>query len=113
MRAVSKLCMNSNTHQNIVSVLAFGKLSHFLYYIDMELCDLNLERWIYGKWDQNTAKRLPHLTVELPPRARMGQVWDIMEDITRAVAFIHDEHEIHRDLKPSNGTTTTVIKTTF
>jgi serine/threonine protein kinase len=104
MRAVSKLCMTAKTHKNIVSVFAYGKLSHFVYHIDMELCDLNLERWIYQKWDENTAKKLPHLTVELPPRMRLGQVWDIMEDITRAVAFIHDEHEIHRDLKPSNGT---------
>ena len=73
----------------------------------MELCDLNLDRWIYRKWDENTVKKFPHLTVELPPRMRLGQVWDIMEDITRAVAFIHDDHEIHRDLKPSNGTLTT------
>jgi serine/threonine protein kinase len=104
MRAVAKLCMTSNTHKNIVSVFAYGNLTHFIYYIDMELCDLNLDRWICAKWDETAAKKLPHLTVELPPRARMGQVWDIMEDITRAVAFIHDEHEIHRDLKPSNGT---------
>ena len=26
-----------------------------------------------------------------------------MEDITQAVAFIHEKHEIHRDLKPSKG----------
>ena len=45
--------------------------------------------------------------MELPPRMRLGQVWDIMEDITRAVAFMHDDHEIHRDLKPSNGMLTT------
>jgi serine/threonine protein kinase len=103
MRAVAKLCMTHHTHKNIVSVFDYGRLSSFLYFIDMELCDLNLERWIYRTWDEATAKKLPFLTAELPPRARLGQVWDIMEDITGAVAFIHKEHEIHRDLKPSNG----------
>ena len=103
MRAVAKLCMAQHTHQNIVSVFDHGRLSAFLYFIDMELCDLNLEQWIYRSWDHLTVQKLPFLTAELPPRARMGQVWDIMEDITRAVAFIHGAHEIHRDLKPSNG----------
>jgi serine/threonine protein kinase len=103
MRAVAKLCTTEHTHQNIVAVFNFGRLSTFLYFIDMELCDLNLERWIYGTWDKATARKLPLLTADLPPRARIGQVWDIMEDITRAVAFVHDVNEIHRDLKPSNS----------
>jgi serine/threonine protein kinase len=103
MRAIVKLCMTENTHKNIVTVFDYGRLASFHYFVDMELCDLNLERWIYRTWDQATANRLAFLTSELPHRARLGQVWDIMEDIIRAVAFIHDKHEIHRDLKPSNG----------
>ena len=104
MRAVAKLCMTEHTHKNIVSVFEYGRISAFLCFIDMELCDLNLEQWIFRTWDEATAKKLPSfLTEQLPPRARMGQVWDIMEDVTRAVAFIHGSHEIHRDLKPSNG----------
>jgi serine/threonine protein kinase len=92
-----------STHKNIVSVFDYGHLSHYIYFIDMELCDLNLERWIYKSWNERAARRLPHLAIDLPPRARMGQVWDIMEDITRAVAFIHEHRSVHRDLKPSNG----------
>jgi serine/threonine protein kinase len=103
MRAVEKLCMTQPTHRNIVSVFEYGRLGPFLYYIDMELCQLNLNQWIYGKWNDAEKKELPFLTAELPPRMRMGQVWDIMEDITQAVAFIHNAHEVHRDLKPSNG----------
>ena len=95
--------MTQHTHKNIVSVFDYGRLSSFLYFIDMELCDLNLERWIYRKWDEATANKLPYLTAQLPSRARLGQVWDIMEDITRALAFIHENHEIHHDLKPGNG----------
>jgi len=103
MRAVAKLCMAQHTHKNIISVFNYGPLSPFLYFIDMELCDLNLDQCIYRTWDESTAKKLPWIKTELPPQTRMGQVWDIMEDITRAVDFIHSEHEIHRDLKPSNG----------
>jgi len=81
-RAVAKLCAIERTHQNIVAVFDYGQLSTFLYFIDMELCDLNLDLWIYRTWDESTAQKLPFLTAELPPRARIGQVWDIMEDVT-------------------------------
>jgi serine/threonine protein kinase len=103
MRAVDKLCRTNDTHPNIVTVFDYGRISQFIYFIDMELCDLNLERWIYRSWDENAAKKMPFLTTELPSRARVGQVWDIMEDITCAVAFIHSKLEIHRDLKPANS----------
>lgn len=69
----------------------------------MELCDLNLESWILRKWDEETEKKLPYLTGNLPSRMRIGQIWDAMEDITRAVAYIHSNKEIHRDLKPCNS----------
>jgi len=95
--------MTQHTHKNIVSVFDYGHLSSFLYFIDMELCDLNLERWIYRTGDEAPANKLPFLTAQLPSRARLEQVWDIMEDITWAVAFIHENHEIHRDLKLSTG----------
>jgi serine/threonine protein kinase len=103
MRAVAKLCATERTHRNLVAVFDFGRLATFLYFIDMELCNLNLERWIYRTWNERTARELPLLTADLPPRARMDQTWDIMDDIIRAVAFVHELNEIHRDLKPSNG----------
>jgi serine/threonine protein kinase len=103
LRTVDKLCRTDHTHPNIIAVFDYGRISQFIYFIDMELCDLNLERWIYRSWDENAAKKLPFLTTELPSRARMDQVWDIMEDVTQAVAFIHSKLEIHRDLKPANS----------
>jgi serine/threonine protein kinase len=103
MRSIAKLCMSDNTHRNIVRVFDHGCLYSRCYFVDMELCDLNLDHWIHRRWDETTARKLPVLTAELPSRMRITQVWDIMEDVTRAVAFIHSHHEIHRDLKPRNG----------
>lgn len=103
IRAIEKLCMTQHTHKNIVSVFDYGRLSHSVCFIDMELGDMNLDQWIYKTWDDSTAKRLPFLATELCPQVRMGQIWKIMEDITRAVDFIHSSHDIHRDIKPSNG----------
>jgi serine/threonine protein kinase len=89
-RATKKLC-GSSPHINIVHVLGQGilPLSPF-YYIDMELCDQNLETYIYNRRD-------PQLSGE------ELEIWDIMRQIANGVKFIHNHGEIHRDLKPSNG----------
>jgi len=82
-RAVWKLCRESNKH--LVAVLGVGIIdSH--YFIDMELCDRNLEEYIQTS------------DVEI------NGVWGIMRDITDGVAFIHSHKEVHRDLKPRNST---------
>jgi serine/threonine protein kinase len=33
----------------------------------------------------------------------MTQIWDVMEDLTKGVAFIHSQGHVHRDLKPRNS----------
>ena len=102
VRAVAKLC-KPDTHKNIVSVFRYGSFSDSYYFLDMELCDLNLECWIERKWNKEIEKELHYLTGDFPSRMRIGQVWDVMEDVTRALAFIHSKKEIHRDLKPRNS----------
>ena len=62
MRTVAKLCMTQNTHRNITSVFNYGHLSPFLYFIGMELCDMDLDEWIYRTWDESIAKKLPWIT---------------------------------------------------
>ena len=71
----------------------------------MELCDLNLETWIERKWSEETKTRLAYLTGDFPTRMRIGQIWDVMEDVTKGVWFIHLQKEVHRDLKPRNSNT--------
>src|SRR5271155_1500029 len=82
-RAVWKLCRDSNRH--LIAVLGLGIIdSH--YFIDMELCDKNLEQYI----------QTSNVDIE--------GIWAIMRDVTDGVAFIHSHKEVHRDLKPRNST---------
>ena len=86
-----------------MSVFDHGPLSASYHYLDMELCDINLESWIERKWTEEIEKKLAYLTGDFPSRMRMAQIWDVMEDVTSAVGFIHSQNEIHRDLKPRNS----------
>jgi serine/threonine protein kinase len=94
VRAVKRLCME-NSHKNVITVMKHGWLLSSddsissLYYIDMELCDENLDR--YMKRAHNG------------PGLGQLEIWDIVLQITSGVAFIHGLDEVHRDLKPKNS----------
>jgi serine/threonine protein kinase len=66
----------------------------------MELCNINLEQFIYGDWKRPgvISRRLEGLA-----RFEMGDVCSILHEVTDGVAFIHAHGEIHRDLKPTNS----------
>ena len=105
MRAVTKLC-KPGSHENIVAVFEFGKLPRsYFHFIDMELCDLNLETYIYRDWTPYVKERAPDLVAidDMSTTAKLSQIGDIMMDIAAGVAFIHSHQEVHRDLKPRNG----------
>src|SRR5579862_7136252 len=62
-RAIKKLCLECS-HENIITIYNYGKLSDSLYYyIDMEFCSLNLEEYIYepGMNSSSTSRRSPSL----------------------------------------------------
>jgi serine/threonine protein kinase len=94
VRAVKRLCME-NSHKNVITVMKHGWLLSSddsissLYYIDMELCDENLDRYMKRARDGLGLGQL--------------EIWDIMLQITKGVAFIHGLDEVHRDLKPKNS----------
>jgi serine/threonine protein kinase len=87
----------------VVSVFRHGLLSTSYYFLDMELCELNLEDYIERKWTSLIIRKVSYFTNDQPSRMRASQIWDIMQDISSGVAFIHSNKEIHRDLKPRNG----------
>jgi serine/threonine protein kinase len=87
VRVISKLC-KSNSHANIVSVFRLGDVKDSaLFYIDMELCDGNLEQFMRDRRG----------TIEL------NDVWNIMVQVTSGLAYIHSQGEVHRDMKPRNS----------
>jgi len=46
---------------------------------------------------------LPYMTADSGPRMRTVQIWNMMEDTSNGLAYIHGLNEIHRDLKPRNS----------
>jgi serine/threonine protein kinase len=72
-------------------------MSNFpIYFIDMELCDLNLEQY-------NKATLTAALVNQEPLRVHEARIWDIMKQVTNGLVFMHSNDEVHRDLKPRNG----------
>jgi serine/threonine protein kinase len=103
IRAVAKLCWQE-THKNLVAVFDYGLLITSYYFLDMELCDFNLQCWIDGSCPE-TISQEPN--VDVHPNMKLRDIWSIMEDVTNGSTYIHDQKEIHRDLKPRNGNTST------
>src|SRR5271170_2594932 len=106
----------SSGHGNVIRFLDHGPLSASdYYYIDMELCDFNLDKYVHS----------PNRSLLLPGRFKLGEskeslkpafceewisireqrenVWTIMDHITAGVEFLHGRGLAHRDLKPQNG----------
>jgi serine/threonine protein kinase len=110
IRAVLKVCCGETPHPNIVKVLRHGTLPITRHvYLDLELCEFNLEWYIKKRlWkptgeelSETGSSRLPQL--ELLTRARY--IWVIMMQVASGLEFIHGLKEVHRDLKPRNGRT--------
>ena len=91
-------------HPNIVQVFEFGKFEKDSrsYFIDMELCDENLQNYISGK-------SISHLVDWISLRNNAIQwkkpedILGIADQIIDGLIFIHDQMEVHRDLTPNNG----------
>lgn len=71
-----------------LGILELSAIDPVYYYIDMELCSWDLERFMLG-------------SNELRGDC---SIWKIMLNIARGVEFVHSRDIIIRDLKPSRGT---------
>ena len=100
---VQKLC-EPGVHKNVVAVLGCGRLP-LLYFIDMELCELNLGTYISRKWNRELEQSVSLLSeIHSSATREISQMGYVMTDIGRGVEYIHSHEMIHRDLKPQNGT---------
>ena len=82
-----------------------GELCYSPYYfIDMELCDLSLQAYLYPHSSiSTTGLGLPPFLKDLPSSLLAVHIWNIMKQIANGLKFIHEHSEVHRDIKPSNG----------
>jgi serine/threonine protein kinase len=105
--------MKNGGHKNIIGILKQGWLHGSLFFIDMELCELNLSDYIYRerpilvnalRSDQNGQPQdLAFIQEYEGPLARMVNVWTIMIHIASGLSFLHIHKQVHRDLNPKNG----------
>jgi serine/threonine protein kinase len=113
VNAVIKIT-KSGHHENIVTIFSHGSLpdSNY-YYIDMELCDFNLEDYICGRRSLSLeyhAESIIHMQkrsdmINTDPLSKNQAAWTAMVHMNEGLCFLHDRHFVHRDLKPRNGTT--------
>jgi serine/threonine protein kinase len=90
-------------HQNLVKVKKYGNdTTHGPFFIDMELCDFNLDEYISNRPSTAESKNLRDLSGCSLTNGEWN-TWDVMEQISGGIEFIHKCELIHRDLKPSNG----------
>jgi serine/threonine protein kinase len=102
-QAIRKIC-GQGAHKNIIAVLKLGELRHTSYYfIDMELCDLNLAEYIHRPTPPNLSESIPYFIKDAPPPMKARQIWNIMKQIVSGIKHMHSLDVVHRDLKPANG----------
>src|SRR5271163_2490924 len=91
IHSIERLCQRGS-HKNIV---AHGRLDGGFYYMNMELCDLSLHDYIYQLWTPEMLATVAYLTVDQPPRMRMSQIWNILQDITDGLTYVHHHGLVH------------------
>jgi len=97
--------VSKGEHPNVVTIIKHGRVSE-LYYIDMEICQGNLEEYIQGTDLQRFEATINRHFAQMGmcEVRRFAIIWDIMEQIACGLSFLHDCGEEHRDIKPRNST---------
>ena len=80
VQAIQKVCTQGK-EVNIVQVLNHGLLTrHDYYYIDMELCDMNLDEFIHHHRSPGQSGSLPYFERKAGV-ASLQQIWEVMSHI--------------------------------
>jgi serine/threonine protein kinase len=96
---MKKLCTNTNI--NMIQYIADGAIvSNSVYFIDMELCDINLSEYIGGTRKVTGVHGLPLWNKENPD---IFLITTLMQQLLSGLKFMHEQGKVHRDLDPRNG----------
>jgi len=114
-RISEKLC-GKGEHPNLIQIFRHGWFpDRSYYYIDMELGEFSLDRFIaiikprraslkgLSKSARNYLKSNTTV-IDHHYGLTLTGILKIMSDITSGIAFIHSRNMVHRDLTPRNGT---------
>jgi serine/threonine protein kinase len=103
---------NNGPHDNIIHVLEHGRLrgSYNIYFIDMELGDITLAKYIScSRRNESLSDIAAFEPIFIYPSsschetARVINAYFIGIEIANGLEFLHCGGYVHRDLKPSNG----------
>ena len=98
---IEKLCKQG--HENLIRCFnhSLFKLNHSIYFIDMELCKLNLDKYLNNTITDISG--LPSWEFGISNGHAWFLIFAIVQQIIHAVVFIYDNREVHRDLSPQNS----------
>ena len=101
------ICQGSD-HPNIVQILRHGWLGVMnMYFIDMELCELHLGRYMKGErpsfYSSKALNSMSIVPTNASLHARVKNTFVIMSHIASGLKHVHEYNYAHRDLKPPNG----------
>jgi len=99
--AATTLC--GDGHPNIIQTFEHGPLDDLSYFIDMELCNLNLRQFLRGDKDKvKPDDWFLHWPIEHPGDKGFF-IFALMQEIANGLYFIHGNDIVHMDLKPENS----------
>ena len=101
VEAMDILCRGK--HENLIAIYDHGELrpQQGYYFIDMEFCDIDLEKYIKGY--KKHICGLLDWDIAVKGGHAPFLICAIMQQLLSGLKFIHDHDQVHRDLTPMNG----------
>jgi serine/threonine protein kinase len=95
--------LGKRSHDNIIRIFDHGRFSSIspMYFIDMELCEIDLEAYISNK--RRGIRGLVDWDIAFSEGQREFLIIAILQQLLAGLAFIHGHDMVHRDIAPQNG----------